>query len=159
MEPEFADLRSAGRALGAVLMAADGAEPLVVAVIPNGVPVALGVCAEHDWPMVGLHVRRDSGVIEALDIPAVRGRVVFVVDDGVESGSVARAVAAPLHAAGARRVVLAVPACSHDRALELHDRYDDVIAVHLHDGDRSLSSFYGVFDTISEAVAEELLTT
>ena len=156
-QPEFANLESAGRALAGLLSAEQEAQPLLIAVVPNGVPVALGIAAELHWPVVGLRVRRDAAGVAPLEVPVVRGRHVYVVDDGVESGSVARAVAAPLRAAGAASVVLAVPACSHGRALELHDRYDDVVAVRLHAGDRDLCTFYENFDTISESVAEQLL--
>lgn len=156
-QAEFANLESAGRSVAGLLAAEQPGQPLLVAVVPNGVPVALGIAAILNWPVVGMKVRREAGGVALLETPMVRGRQVYVVDDGVESGTVARAVAAPLREAGAASVSLAVPACSHERAIELHDHYDDVLAVHLHGGDRALPTFYEDFDTITEAVAEQLL--
>ncbi len=72
--------------------------------------------------------RDDDGV--RVEVPVdVAGRRVVVIDDGVETGTAARAVADALRAAGATHVVLAVPVCPREIEAGLRPRYDDVIAV------------------------------
>jgi predicted phosphoribosyltransferase len=156
---DFADLADGGRRLAPDLALAlsDAPDALLLAVIPNGVPVALGIRETLDLPVRALPVERsDTGAV-APTIPQVEGRTVVVVDDGVETGSVARAAAAALRASGVGRLVLAVPVCPHDALADLHHRYDLVVAVVKPLGRRSLSWHYDDFDTIDEGQARRLL--
>ena len=60
---DFANLRDAGRQLGPVLAGALAGvpEPLLLAVMPNGVPVALGIREPGDLPLPLLAVPRSRG--------------------------------------------------------------------------------------------------
>ena len=151
--PAFADLQDAGVRLGRLLRER-GTEPdtLLLPVMPNGVPVVLGVRRELAFPVSPLRV--GHGTVP--DPPDVRGCNVVVVDDGVESGSVARAVAGPLREAGAARIVLAVPAGPPDTLAELSAHYDEVIAVE--SSPQALASYFANFDTIDHERAEQLLS-
>ena len=57
------------------------------------------------------------------------GRIVVIVDDGVATGSTARAACAVARAQGARRVVLAVPVAPTDEVAGLLDCADAVVCV------------------------------
>lgn len=57
----------------------------------------------------------------------VRGREIIVVDDGLATGYTARAAIASLRAAGARRVILAVPVSPDSSAAGLRGVADDVV--------------------------------
>lgn len=59
----------------------------------------------------------------------VRGRTVVVVDDGLATGSTARAAIAVLRARGAERVVLAVPVAPADTAAELAGLVDALVCL------------------------------
>ena len=59
----------------------------------------------------------------------LNGRTAVVVDDGIATGSTARAACQVVRAAGARRVVLAAPVAPPESAVELKDVADDVVCV------------------------------
>ena len=104
-----------------------------------------------------LRVERTSDGVRLLSPPEVSGATVLVVDDGVETGTVARAVASPLREAGAAHLNLAVPVCPREAMADLAMRYDEVIAVVTPLVRRSLAWHFDDFDTIDDAAAEELL--
>jgi len=125
----FADLADAGRQLAARLPpeVVDGC--VLVGVPPGGVKVGAAVAELVGLPLETLEVTvTDHGV--TVEVPVdLDGRRVIVVDDGVETGTAARAVVAALRASGAAYVVLAVPVCPREVEADLRRRYDDVIAV------------------------------
>ena len=155
----FANLADAGRALAECVLADIGADAssIVLAAVPNGVPVALPVAAALGVSAAPLPVeRRDEGpVIGAL--PEVSGRRVIIVDDGVETGSVARAAASAVRALGPERLVLAVPVCPRDAMADLVRRYDAIIAVERPFGRRSLAWHFDDFDTLEPDAALAML--
>ncbi len=156
---DFANLADAGRQLGPVLMQAmiDVPDPLLLAVIPNGVPVAIGILESYSVPVRGLPVlRSDAGAGMAPD-PALAGRHVIVVDDGVETGTVAFAAAAALADSGVASAVLAVPLCSRESLASLQHRYVQVVALKKPFVRRNLAWHFADFDTIDEAEALGLL--
>jgi predicted phosphoribosyltransferase len=156
---DFANLADAGRRLGPVLLAALplDSDALILAVIPNGVPVALGMREACDIPVRGLPVQRSAdGVVVAPDA-TLAGRTVVIVDDGVETGTVARAAAAAMAESGVASVILAVPVCSHESMATLQHRYDQVVALVRPLVHRSLAWHFDDFDTIDDATALELL--
>jgi len=140
----FVDLADGGRRLAELLTPEVVADAVLLAVPPGGVRVAaavadaLGTDVSHlDVSHLGVthlvvsHLvvsRTDDGV--TVEVPVdVTGRRVVVVDDGVETGTAARAVAAALREAGAAYLVLAVPVCPREVEADLRRRYDAVIAV------------------------------
>jgi predicted phosphoribosyltransferase len=91
--------------------------------------------------------------------PAVplRGRTVILVDDGLVTGSTARAALHHLRRRGAGRRILAVPVASPDVALSLRDHADDVVCLHEPEQFRRIGQWYANFDEISDAEVVEVL--
>jgi predicted phosphoribosyltransferase len=131
--------------------------PMVLAVIPNGVPVALPVARELGVRVLALEVQRSEEGVDIAELPDVHGRVVIVIDDGVETGTVARAVVGPIRDAGAAHVILAVPVCSRELLAQLCLKYDEVIALVKPMARRSLAWHFEDFNTIDEHTARDLL--
>ena len=155
----FENLADAGTVLaGHVLEKLDVTGPVIVlAAIPNGAPVAIPVARALGGRAIALPITRtDEGPIIG-DLPEVNGLVVVVIDDGVETGSVARAAAIALRDASPSRLILAVPVCSREALAHLSHLYDQIIAVDMPLGRRSLAWHYTTFDTIDDETAERLL--
>ena len=155
----FENLADAGRVLaGHVLEKLDVTGPVIVlAAIPNGAPVAIPVARAVGGRAIALPITRtDDGPVIG-DLPEVSGLVVLVIDDGVETGSVARAAAIALRGAGPSRLILAVPVCSREAMAHLSPLYDQIIAVDMPLGRRSLTWHYADFDRIDEVTAQRLL--
>lgn len=156
---DFANLVDGGRRLGPLLRdaMADEADTVLLAAIPNGVPVAVGIREAYGRPVRALPVQRTDAGASVAAIPDLAGRTVIVVDDGVETGSVARAAASALRESGVARLVLAVPVCPREALADLQHRYDLIVAVARPLARRSLTWHYADFDTIDEAEALRLL--
>jgi len=141
----FADLSDAGRQLAELLTPDVVADAVVLAVPPDGVTVAAAVATALGLEVAPLLTTRDDDGV-SVDVPVdVAGRRVIVVDDGVETGTAARAVVAALRQAGAAYVVLAVPVCPREAEADLRHRYDEVIAVRRPLVRRSLRWHYDTF--------------
>lgn len=153
----FANLAAAGGALADHLGTCGGwSDPVVVAILPNGVPLAIPVAAALRAPIVAARIDRadePTAHIEGL-IPGVTA---VVVDDGVETGTAARLVAAAARAAGAHSVVLAVPVCPREARASLHLVYDEIEALVQPLGRRDLRWHFDDFDTIDDPTARKLL--
>jgi predicted phosphoribosyltransferase len=148
----LANLADGGRRLAPLVrhVVADGEDALLLAIIPNGVPVAEAMASEWGLPIEGVRLHRDAEPRAGI-IPDVTGRTIIVVDDGVETGTAARAIGRAVREAGAARVVLAVPVCPREA---LMDRvYDHVIAVQRPLARRDLRWHYDDFDIIDEPEA------
>ena len=85
------------------------------------------------------------------------GRVVIVVDDGLATGSTARAACQVARAAGARRVVLAVPVAPSDWAQRLREVADEHVAVETHRRFRAVGLHYRDFSPTSDDEVVECL--
>ncbi|MDA3022416.1 MAG: phosphoribosyltransferase family protein [Actinomycetota bacterium] len=154
----FENLRGAGEKLAALVKAEYSHAPdVILAVIPNGVPVALPVGRELGVPVRGLPVHRTADGPVVFEVPPIPGLHVIVIDDGVETGAVARVVAAHLLKGGPASLTLAVPVCPRQSLAELALRYDQIIAIDKPLVHRSLAWHYLDFDTITETSALQLL--
>ena len=87
----------------------------------------------------------------------VRGRTVLLVDDGIATGSTARAAAEALRRRGAGRVVLAVPVAPPDTAARLEGAFDDMELLHEPPQFFAVGPWYEHFDQTSDAEVQELL--
>ncbi len=159
MAQEFVNLRDAGHQLATPLEALVAGHPdaVLAPLLPNGVPVVLGLLTSLHLPVVPLPTSRTDDGVEVEASAALAGRTVVVVDDGVETGTAARAAAQALREAGAERIVLAVPVCPREALADLALRYDDVVAVSTPLVRRSLAWHYEEFDTVDETEALRLL--
>ncbi len=154
---DFANLADAGRRLQGLV--AEGAEPgtLLVAVVPNGVPVAEPVAEALGLALVGATVVRDDEP-RVGSLPSVApGTPVIVVDDGVETGTAALLVGRALREEGAGHLTLAVPVCPREAEPALRAVYDEIVAVQRPLVRRDLRWHYADFDTIAEAEALDRL--
>lgn len=155
----FANLADAGRVLAALVQVEfnEASDVIVLAAMPNGVPVAIPVAGALGVRATGLPIDRTGEGPVIGTLPDAADRVVMVIDDGVETGSVARAAAIDLRELKPRRLVLAVPVCSREAMAGLAHLYDAIIAVERPLGRRALAWHYEDFDTIDEDTATRLL--
>jgi len=162
---KFANLFDAGAELGARL--ADlSSEVLLAPIMPNGVPVALGiesVMGVRD--LAPLYVERTSTGVQVAGFTAtldrelnLASRVVVVVDDGVETGTAARACGTWLKEQGALHCVLAVPVCPKTAVNSLQFLYQSIVSVNSPLGTQALSWHFQDFDVIDMDTATALLS-
>ena len=85
------------------------------------------------------------------------GRTVVVVDDGIATGSTARAACAVARALGAARVVLAAPVCARQTARRLAADVDELVCLETPRDFRAVGQFYGDFRATEDAEVIELL--
>jgi putative phosphoribosyl transferase len=87
------------------------------------------------------------------DRPAIplEGKTVVVVDDGIATGSTARAASQVCRAQGARRVVLAVPVAPPDWVARLADAADEFVCVETPDPFFAIGQFYMNFSQTTDA--------
>ena len=85
------------------------------------------------------------------------GQTALLVDDGIATGSTARAACQVVRAQGASRVVLAVPVAPPGALAELRKDADDVICVHEVKPLWSVGQYYVNFTQTSDAEVADLL--
>ncbi|MGY1636193.1 phosphoribosyltransferase family protein [Geodermatophilus sp. SYSU D00742] len=73
------------------------------------------------------------------------GRTAVVVDDGIATGSTARAAGAVVRAQGAGRVVLASPVCARESARALAGEFDEVVCLEVPHRFAAVGRFYDDF--------------
>lgn len=150
---DFADLADAGRHLQELLAERGLTDATLVAIVPNGVPVAEPVAEALGLPLVGATVLRD-GEPRAGSLPAIPpGTTAVVIDDGVETGTAALVVGLALRERDCGRLLLAVPVCPREAEPRLRGVYDEIIAVERPLVRRDLHWHYRDFDTVSEEEA------
>jgi predicted phosphoribosyltransferase/dienelactone hydrolase len=88
---------------------------------------------------------------------SVNGRTAVVVDDGVATGSSARAACQVARVRGAARVVLAVPVASTEVLPTLRQVADEVVCVAASDRLSSIGSWYDDFAEVSDEEVTDLL--
>jgi putative phosphoribosyl transferase len=95
----------------------------------QALPVAATGFALVEQAERGELARRTAVVRAVRAREPLAGRTAVVVDDGIATGSTARAACAVARAQGAGRVVLAVPVCSADAAESLAAAVDELVTV------------------------------
>ena len=98
--------------------------------------------------------RRYRGARPALD-PA--GKTVIVADDGIATGSTMKAAIRALQAAGAGRVVVAVPVAPPDSCRELESLADDVVCLQAPQRFSAVGQWYEDFSQTSDEEVQRLL--
>jgi putative phosphoribosyl transferase len=87
----------------------------------------------------------------------VAGRTAVVIDDGIATGSTARAACQVARAQGAARVILAVPVGPPGAARDLLGSCDDVICLEAPGSFGSVGQWYEDFAPVSDATVADLL--
>jgi putative phosphoribosyl transferase len=85
--------------------------------------------------------------------PDLAGKTIVVVDDGVATGSTARACLAQVEAAEPERVVLAVPVGPPDSINDLESLADEVVCLETPRTFRGVGQFYERFDQVTDDAA------
>ncbi len=109
--------------------------------------------------------RRERAVLEAqarrfrANAPRVplRGRTAIIVDDGMATGSTARAACQVARAQGAARVVLAVPVAPRSAVAEIAGYADEVVCVETPDPFFAVGQWYRDFSQTSDGEVLQLL--
>ena len=114
----------------------------------------LAAAEQRERAALDEEVRRFRG-----DRPHIRltGRTAVLVDDGIATGSTARAGCAVARALGATHIVLAAPVCARDSARQLAADADDVICLDLPRNFAAVGQFYADFRATQDADVLQLL--
>ncbi|MEU9388190.1 phosphoribosyltransferase, partial [Streptomyces sp. NPDC048279] len=105
-------------------------------------PYELAVVEARERELLESRARRYRGRREPA---ALTGRTVLVVDDGVATGSTARAACQTARARGAERVVLAVPVAPDDWTARLGADADELVCPHTPLNFYAIGQFYDDF--------------
>ncbi|WP_308012229.1 phosphoribosyltransferase family protein [Actinacidiphila acidipaludis] len=103
---------------------------------------------EHERGVLRMRARRYRGSSPPAPLD---GRTAVVVDDGIATGSTARAACRIARERGARRVVLAVPVAPVDWRERLAGAADDYVTVETPRGFAAIGQFYDDFTQTSDA--------
>jgi putative phosphoribosyl transferase len=87
----------------------------------------------------------------------LQGRCAVIVDDGIATGSTARAACRVAHALGASRIVLAVPVAPRATVAALQRVCDDVLCVAWPDPFSAVGEFYSDFSPTTDDEVRELI--
>lgn len=101
--------------------------------------------------------RRVSRYRGARPLPALEGRTVIVVDDGLATGVTARAALAALREHRPGRLVLAVPVSSPDTAEAMTEHADEVVVLHTARQFVAVGQWYADFGQTSDETVLDLL--
>jgi putative phosphoribosyl transferase len=115
--------------------------------------VVAGVAAEEAEE---LH-RRERLYRDDRPPPAIEGRTVILVDDGLATGSTMRAAAAALRAQHPERLVVAVPVAPPVTCASLRSEVDDVVCAREPEPFFAVGNWYDDFSQISDAEVRRLL--
>jgi putative phosphoribosyl transferase len=143
-------------ALGAVV---DGADPQVL--INEGLASELAIersyIASETARQLSEIERRRRIYLGDRPPPALSGRTVIIVDDGIATGSTARAALRAVRKAGARRIVLAVPVAPEDTIKQLRAEVDDIFCLLSPSPFIAVGAHYGEFPQLADADVIALL--
>jgi putative phosphoribosyl transferase len=89
--------------------------------------------------------------------PALEGRVVIVVDDGIATGATMIAALRWVRSRGARMAVAAAPVAPPSTIAELGREADRVICLHAPEPFYAIGEFYQRFGQVSDGEVEEIL--
>lgn len=101
--------------------------------------------------------RRTEALRAGREPVPLAGRDVLLVDDGIATGSTARAACEVVRARGARRVVLAAPVAPANTQKALADAADDVVLLHTSHRFSAVGQFYVNFGQTSDEEVTALL--
>lgn len=101
--------------------------------------------------------RREAAYRGERPRPAVRGRTVILVDDGVATGATMRAAIAALRQLGPAKIVVAVPVAPADTVQALEEVADEVVCLATPEPFFAIGSCYRDFTQVSDEEVRRLL--
>jgi predicted phosphoribosyltransferase len=101
--------------------------------------------------------RRDRAYRGTRPAPAVEGRTIILIDDGIATGSTMRAAVSALRRLNPARIVIAVPTVASSTCAELKPEADDVIAVITPELFYGVGQWYQDFSQTTDEEVRELL--
>ena len=110
-------------------------------------PAAFARVETHERAALHARLQRFRGGRPAVPLG---GRTVVVVDDGIATGSTARAACRVARDRGAARVVLAVPVAPADWTSRLHDAADELVAVATPEPFHAVGAWYDDFSPTTD---------
>jgi Predicted phosphoribosyltransferases len=153
---KFANLADAGDRM-APLLAELPTDSLLIAIMPSGIAVACRMAKQTRMDVGAAFLSRTDDGVQVSELPPVEGRTVVIVDDGIETGTAARAVVEAVRSAGAARVIVAMPVVPQEVQAWLAPMVDQVIAIERPFGRRSLAWHYEDFDPIDDEMGRFIL--
>jgi putative phosphoribosyl transferase len=111
-------------------------------------PAAIAAVEQSERAELDTRAERFRGQRPRTD---VRDRTVIIVDDGIATGSTARAAIEVARAHGAARVVLAVPVAPARTCAELSGLADEVVCLEMPDPFMAVGQFYRDFSQTTDA--------
>jgi predicted phosphoribosyltransferase len=102
--------------------------------------------------------RRERAYRGERPAPAVRGRIVLLVDDGLATGSTMRAAIAALRQQEPARIVVAVPVGSHETCAELQTEADEIVCARTPEPFHAVGLWYDDFTQTTDEEVHELFT-
>lgn len=102
--------------------------------------------------------RREAAYRDGRPAPAVRGRTVLLVDDGLATGSTMRAAVRALRAEGVGELIVAVPVAAPETCASFRDEVDDIVCVLTPDRFIAVGLWYRDFGQTTDEEVRELLS-
>ena len=152
---DFVDIDDAAKQVGALVR--DLKVDVIFAVLPNGVPIAAEIASWLDVEVRPIQFNRETGEVVLDAVGLENESIIWVVDDGVESGKAATAVGQLLKTKGFSRVELVVPICARDAQAQLQFFYQAIHTVAQPLMTRALKWHYELVPNVSEADANQIL--
>lgn len=102
-------------------------------------------------------IRREQAYRDDRPPPALRGRTVILVDDGIATGATMRAAVKALRMQKPARIIVATPTVAHSTYLEMLDEVDDFVAVIIPEAFSGVGEWFDDFSQTSDDEVRELL--
>ncbi|MCQ4263141.1 phosphoribosyltransferase [Stutzerimonas stutzeri] len=102
-------------------------------------------------------LRREQAYRSDRPLPAIEGRAVILVDDGLATGATMRAAVQAVRKMGAGSITVAVPVAAPDSVAQLEPLADRIVCLYLPHDLYAIGRWYQNFDQTSDRQVMELL--